>query len=46
MGLCVDRAESFRILGLKRSVNSVLGYARVRFNREGRGRKEKGVTVK
>lgn len=46
MGLCVERAESFRTLGLKRSVKSVLGYARVRFDREGRGRKEKGVTVK
>lgn len=45
MGLCVDRAESFRTLGLKRSVKSLLGYARVRFDRGGRGRKEKGVTV-
>lgn len=41
MGLCVDRAESFRTLGLKRSVKSLLGYARVRFDREGREERRK-----
>lgn len=34
MGLCVDRAESFRTLGLKRSTYSVLGWQPgVRFQR-------------
>jgi len=41
MGLCVDRAESFRTLGLKRSVKSVLDYARVRFNRKGEEERRK-----
>lgn len=46
MGLWVDRAESFRTLGLKRSVKSVLGYARVRFHRGREGKKGERCEVK
>lgn len=40
MGLCVDRAESFRTLGLKRSTYSVLGWGKSEVT-ESEGRKKK-----